>query len=41
MHDDGWTLSTLDGKNSAHYELMVAINGKTPLVLSTFEYIKE
>lgn len=40
LHDDGWTLSTADGKNSAHFELMVAIDGNTPKVLSTFGYIE-
>ncbi len=40
LHNDGWTLSTADKKNSAHFELMVAIvNGKQK-VLSTFEYIE-
>lgn len=41
MHDDGWTLSTADKKNSAHFELMVAIQKGSPLVLSTFEYIEK
>jgi len=40
LHDDGWTLSTADKKNSAHFELTVAINGTEPQVLSTFEFIK-
>lgn len=40
LHEDGWTLSTLDGKNSAHFELTVAIQKEKPLVLSTFEYIE-
>ncbi|MFA6770608.1 MAG: type I methionyl aminopeptidase [Bacteroidales bacterium] len=40
LHDDGWTLSTLDGKNSAHFELTVAIKKERALVLSTFEYIE-
>lgn len=40
LHDDGWTLSTLDGKKSAHFELTVAIQKEKPLVLSTFEYIE-
>ncbi len=40
IHEDGWTLSTADGKNSAHYELMVAIQRGAPEVLSTFEYIE-
>ncbi len=40
MHKDGWTLSTADKKNSAHYELTVAITNGKPRVLSTFEYIE-
>lgn len=40
LHDDGWTLSTLDQKNSAHFELTVAIKKEKPLVLSTFKYIE-
>lgn len=40
LHDDGWTLSTLDRKNSAHFELTVAIQKEKPLVLSTFKYIE-
>ncbi len=41
MHDDGWTLSTADKKNSAHFELMVAIQKGKPDVLSTFGYIEK
>ena len=40
LHDDGWTLSTTDKKNSAHFELTVAIRGSEPQVLSTFEFIE-
>jgi len=40
LHDDGWTLSTVDKKNSAHYELTVAIKGAEPQILSTFEFIE-
>lgn len=40
LHEDGWTLSTADKKNAAHFELMVAISGSTPRLLSTFEYIE-
>ena len=38
---DGWTVRTADGKNSAHYEHMVAVreDGK-PEILSTFEPIE-
>jgi methionyl aminopeptidase len=39
QHKDGWTITTADGKPSAHFEHDVAlINGK-PEILSTFAYI--
>ena len=37
---DGWTISTLDGQPSAHYEHMVFIGKGGPEILSTFEYIE-
>ena len=37
--DDGWTVSTSDGKPSAHYEHTVAIRKGQPDVLSTFSYV--
>jgi methionyl aminopeptidase len=37
--DDGWTVSTVDGKPSAHYEHTVAINKGKPDILSTFDYV--
>lgn len=40
IHEDGWTVSTTDKKNSAHYELMVVVRKGKPDVLSTFEYIE-
>src|SRR5690606_4901503 len=39
--DDGWTVSTADGKPAAHYEHMVAIQKGTPDVLTTFAYVDE
>jgi methionyl aminopeptidase len=39
--DDGWTVSTIDGKVSAHYEHTVAINKGKADILSTFSYIEE
>ncbi|HEY2581328.1 MAG TPA: type I methionyl aminopeptidase [Mucilaginibacter sp.] len=39
--DDGWTVSTIDGKPSAHYEHTVAISKGKPNILSTFSYIDE
>ncbi len=39
--DDGWTVSTIDGKASAHYEHTVAINKGKADILSTFSFIEE
>ena len=39
--DDGWTVSTIDGKPSAHYEHTVAIKKGKPEILSTFSYVDE
>lgn len=39
--DDGWTVSTADGKPSAHYEHTVAIKKGKPDVLSTFSFVDE
>jgi len=39
--DDGWTVSTIDGKLSAHFEQMVAIRKGEPDVLLTFEHVEE
>jgi len=38
---DGWTILTLDGKPSAHFEHDVAIVNGKPELLSTFKYIYE
>jgi len=38
---DGWTVSTSDGKPSAHYEHTVAVKKGQPDILSTFSYINE
>jgi len=38
---DGWTVSTVDGKPSAHFEHTVAIKKGKADVLSTFELIEE
>ncbi len=37
--DDGWTVSTSDGKPSAHYEHTVAIMKGKADILSTFSYV--
>ena len=39
--NDGWTIVTLDGKPSAHFEHDVAIINGKPELLSTFSYIYE
>ena len=39
--DDGWTVSTVDGKLSAHFEQMVAIKKGKPDVLLNFEAIEK
>jgi len=39
--DDGWTIVTLDGKPSAHFEHNIAIINGKPEILSTFNYIYE
>jgi len=38
---DGWTVNTVDGKPSAHFEHTVAIRKGKAEILSTFEYIEE
>jgi methionyl aminopeptidase len=39
QHRDGWTITTQDGKPSAHFEHDVAIVNGKPELLSTFAYI--
>lgn len=39
QHKDGWTITTADGKPSAHFEHDVAIIDGKPELLSTFAYI--
>lgn len=41
QHKDGWTITTLDQKPSAHFEHDVAIVDGKPELLSTFAYIYE
>jgi methionyl aminopeptidase len=38
---DGWTVSTVDGKPSAHFEHTVAVKKGEADILSTFSYIEE
>jgi methionyl aminopeptidase len=37
--DDGWTVSTADGKASAHYEHTVAVKKGKADILTSFEYV--
>ncbi len=37
---DGWTIRTMDGKPSAHFELAIAIRDGKADLLSTFDYIE-
>jgi len=37
--DDGWTISTRDKKQSAHYEHTIAVKSDGPDILSTHEYL--
>lgn len=38
---DGWTVKTIDGKPSAHFEHTVAVRKGKADILSTFEYVEE
>ena len=38
---DGWTISTVDGKHSAHFEHTIAIGKNKTEILSTFDCIDE
>lgn len=39
FHEDGWTVTTLDDKPSAHFEHDVAVVAGKPVLLSTFKYV--
>ena len=39
--DDGWTVSTSDGKVSAHYEHTVAVKKGKADILTTFDYVEK
>lgn len=41
MLDDGWTVKTVDGKYSAHFEKAVAVDKGKADVLTTFDFIDE
>ena len=40
LEDNGWGVKTVDGKNSAHFEFMVAVRKGVAEVLTKFEYIE-
>jgi len=41
QENDGWTIRTIDGEPSAHYELAVVVKKDKADILSTFDYIEE
>jgi methionyl aminopeptidase len=41
LDEDGWTIVTLDGLPSAHFEHNIALIDGKPEILSTFDYIYE
>lgn len=41
LGNDGWTVRTRDGKNSAHFEHTIAIHGGKADILSSFEYAEQ
>lgn len=38
---NGWSVATVDGKKSAHFEFTVAVKKGKPEILTTFDYIKK
>ena len=40
LHENGWAVSTCDKKNSAHFELTVAVGDGKADILSTFDFIE-
>lgn len=41
MLDDGWTIPTIDGKPSAHYEHTIAVRNGEADILSSFVFLEE
>jgi methionyl aminopeptidase len=35
IHDDGWSISTVDGSLAAHFEHTVAVTAEGPRILTT------
>ena len=40
-HNDGWGVSTIDGKCAAHFEHTVAVGMSKADILSSFEFVEE
>ena len=40
-HNDGWGVSTYDGKCAAHFEHTVAVGMGKADILSSFEFVEE
>jgi len=40
QQNDGWTIKTLDGRPSAHYEHTIAVGFERADILSTFDFIE-
>jgi methionyl aminopeptidase len=38
---DGWTIKTIDGRPSAHFEYAVAVDRGRADVLTTFKFVEE
>jgi methionyl aminopeptidase len=41
QHSDGWTITTGDGKPSAHYEHTIAVGSNKADILSSFEEVEQ
>lgn len=41
FHNDGWGVSTRDGKPAAHFEHSIAVYSGKAKILSTFQYVEE
>jgi methionyl aminopeptidase len=41
QENDGWTVRTLDGKPSAHFEHQIVVRKNKAEVISTFKFLEE
>ena len=41
QHNDGWTITTLDGKPSAHFEHTIVVRDGEAEILSSFKDIEK